>query len=79
MKGDEDRRRMGQAFKMIKSGQDQLADLRLRADILLRYEEEGRVDLSLPERDTLERICVAPRETDREFLGSFDPRLEAMR
>jgi len=53
-----------------------MACLRLRAEILLEYADEGEIPLTPDERETLERICVAPAEQDREFLGGFDRYME---
>jgi hypothetical protein len=42
--------------------------LRLRAEVLL----EGDHALTDEEREELNRIVVAPKESDREYLGGFD-------
>src|SRR5262249_21765032 len=51
-----------------------LARLRYRAEVLLRRldDEEHPVEVSDADREELERITVAPREDDEEFLGRFD-------
>jgi hypothetical protein len=49
-----------------------LAMLSLRADTVLHYSNKGHIPLTEQEREELERIVAAPKEADREFLGSFD-------
>lgn len=52
-----------------------MALLRLRAEVLIEYADQGRITLTDAERPEVERITVAPRLEDRDFLGSFDPRI----
>jgi hypothetical protein len=70
---DAAKRRLTQAIRM-----GPLALLRLRAETLLGYANEGRIELAQEERDALDRIAVAPDEDDWVFLGQFDQRLESM-
>ena len=52
--------------------------LRLRAENLLHYADEGEFPLTDKEREQLERISAAPTLADEQFLGSFDHHLEAI-
>jgi hypothetical protein len=51
--------------------------LRLRAETLLDYADEGKIAVTPEERDELERISIAAKPRDRVFLGDFDDRLAA--
>jgi hypothetical protein len=53
--------------------------LRLRAEVLLKYDDEERIPKLTPqEREELERITAAPKDEDRDYLGSFDRHIEEM-
>jgi hypothetical protein len=70
-------RRFVEAIRM-RGAAKTLTLLRLRAEALLDYADEGKVELTQEERDVLDRIAVAPEEDDQVFLGGFDERLERM-
>lgn len=50
--------------------------LRLRAETLLKYGDEGIIPLTSEERAKLDRIAVTPNDSDMEFLRTFDHYLE---
>lgn len=49
-----------------------LAMIRLRAEILLEYADNGTIPLADAERNELDRIAVVPSADDLPFLASFD-------
>jgi hypothetical protein len=51
------------------------ARLRIRAEVLLEYHDEGEIELTANERERLERICAAPNDDDGGWLAQFDERL----
>ena len=69
---DDPRERFERAITLSK-----LALLRLRAETLLDYADEGKIAVTPEERDELERISMAAKPRDRVFLGDFDDRLAA--
>jgi hypothetical protein len=52
--------------------------LRLRAECLLSYADSGEIPLTDDQREEVERIAVAPKPEDTDFLGSFDVYFEKM-
>jgi hypothetical protein len=55
-----------------------MARFRLRAECLLGYADRGEIPLTDDEREEVERITVAPKPEDGDFLGSFDVYFEKM-
>ena len=65
-------RRQAFARMTLASRLGPLALLRLRAEVVLRYGDSGNIPLTPAERETLNRIAVAPVGEDKGFLDGFD-------
>jgi hypothetical protein len=55
-----------------------LAGSRKRAAVVLRLVDQGKIEISDPERIALTRIARSAATIDNRYLGRFDARLAAL-